>query len=210
MQELPAGIIVQKMGEFRVRHVGLAGYIGERGADVVILASPREALGRLRPDRPEERRVGGGDDAQRLQPACAGGLHVEAVAAVAAKEREDSELIASRVDPELVTKAVRDLCVDCHLALQALPVADVIDSLLELAGEARRDAANRDPAPRELGCEQEVVEGAGGVRRLIDAHFQVVPADATRLPAEGIGLFDEGKGGPVNAPESPKVIRVGL
>jgi len=85
---------------------------------------------------PEEGRGPEGDQAHRLEPAGAGGLHMEAVLRQSADVGEDGELVAPRMNRDLVAVMLGDDHMLSKLFAEDPQVAQVIDPLLEFSDEA--------------------------------------------------------------------------
>ena len=121
----------------------------------------------------------GGRPAQMTRTACSqlvpGGLQVQSHAGVPPHGRVHGELVASRVDRDLVAAPrPRDGAVHRELPFELLDIPDVVDALLELSDKTRRDRCHGNAAPLKLRRDEKVMRGNGGRGRLVDADLQVV------------------------------------
>src|SRR5262249_24979655 len=158
--------------------------------DVVARAVLGELSAHVVADLAEEGGILAGDDADRLHPARAGGLQVEAAFGGLRDHRVDRELVAAGVDGDLVAAVAAGHGRVLHdPVLEHLALALVVDALLDLADEARREALEAHAPLGELPGDEDVLGAGRDGARLVDRDLDLAGA-ALRLLADALLHLD--------------------
>jgi len=114
-----------------------------------------------------------GDQPDRLEPVCPGGLDMEAPLDGLRQYGENAELVTAGVDAQPVPEVVGDGCMLGKVCAKLFQVPDIVDSFLELSDETGCQGGDSDLPSLQLQGDEQVAFGIGRGIGFVDGDLEI-------------------------------------